>query len=76
MMTLFDEEQISKNHDESIRREAAEKAAKKEKEQAIISLVFICKKMNGSILDVIETVAANYGYSTEEATEIVKKYWN
>ena len=80
MMTLFDEEQIARNHDESIRREAAEKAAKvameKANEKAIASLVGICKKINGSILDVIETVMTDYGYSEKDATSIVQKYWN
>ena len=72
MMTLFDEEQIMKNHDAAIRREEREKA----KEQAIASLVGMCKKMNGSILDVIETVMADYNYSEKDATAIVYKYWN
>ena len=80
MMTLFDEEQIARNHDESIRREATEKAAKvameKANEKAIASLVGICKKINGSILDVIETVMTDYGYSEKDATSIVQKYWN
>ena len=76
MMTLFDEEQIMKNHDAAIRREEREKVTKKEKEQAILSLIFMCKKMNGSMLDVIETVVTNYGYSEKEAEEIVQKYWN
>ena len=44
MMTLFDEEQIMKNHDAAIRREEREKVTKKEKEQAILSLIFMCKK--------------------------------
>ena len=68
MMTLFDHEQIMKNHDASIRRE--------EREQAIASLVGMCKKMNGSMLDVIETVVVDYDYSEKDATAIVQKYWN
>ena len=76
MMTLFDEEQIMKNHDAAIRREEREKATKKANEQAVASLVGMCKKMNGSMLDVIETVVANYGYSEKKAKEIVQKYWD
>ena len=68
MMTLFDEEQIIKNHDAAIRREATEKA--------IESLVCMCKKMNGSIIDVIEIVMTDYGYSEMEATKMVQKYWD
>ena len=76
MMTLFDEEQIMKNHDAAIRRQEREKATKKANEQAVASLVGMCKKMNGSMLDVIETVVANYGYSEKKAKEIVQKYWD
>ena len=83
MMTLFDEEQIIKNHDAAIRREEREKARiEKEKateqanEKAILSLVGICKKMKGSIIDVIEIVMTDYGYSKMEATEMVQKYWD
>ena len=68
MMTLFDEEQISKNHDATIRRE--------EREQAIANLVYMCKKMNGSPLDVIELAIANYKYSEKEAQTLVQKYWD
>ena len=68
MMTLFDEEQLMKNHDASIRRE--------EREQAIASIVRVYKKMNGSMLDAVESVVSDYGYSEEDATAIVQKYWN
>ena len=76
MMTLFDHEQIMKNHDASIRREATEKATKKANEKAIASLVRMCKKMNGSILDAVQSVVLDYDYSEEDATAIVQKYWN
>ena len=76
MMTLFNHEQIMKNHDASIRREATEKATKKANEKAIASLVRMCKRMNGSMLDAIESVVSDYGYSEEDATAIVQKYWN
>ena len=72
MMTLFDHEQIMKNHDASIRREEREKA----NEQAIASIVRIYKKVNGSMLDAVESVVSDYGYSEEDATAIVQKYWN
>ena len=72
MMTLFDEEQISKNYEASIRREEREKA----NEQAIANLVYMCKKMNGSPLDVIELAIANYKYSEKEAQTLVQKYWD
>ena len=80
MMTLFDEEQLMKNHDANIRREAAEEATKiateKANEKAIASLVRMCKRMNGSMLDAIESVVSDYDYSEEDATAIVQKYWN
>ena len=72
MMTLFDHEQIMKNHDATIRREEREKA----NEKAIASLVRMCKKMNGSILDAVQSVVLDYDYSEEDATAIVQKYWN
>ena len=72
MMTLFDEEQLMKNHDASIRREEREKA----NEKAIASIVRVYKKMNGSMLDAVESVGSDYGYSEEDATAIVQKYWN
>ena len=76
MMTLFDEEQLMKNHDASIYREATEKATKKANEKAIASIVRVYKKMNGSMLDAVESVVSDYGYSEEDATAIVQKYWN
>lgn len=80
MSTLFDYETIMKNHDATIRREATEKATKiateKANERAIASLVRMCKKMNGSTLNAIESVVSDYGYSEEDATAIVQKYWN
>ena len=72
MMTLFDEEQLMKNHDASIRREIR----REEREQAIASIVRVYKKMNGSMLDAVESVVSDYGYSEEDATAIVQKYWN
>ena len=67
MMTLYDEEQIMKNHDAAIRRE--------EQDKGITSVVSICKRMNGSIVDAVETVVLNYGYTEDEAEKLVKKYW-
>ena len=36
----------------------------------------MCKKMNGSPLDVIELAIANYKYSEKEAQTLVQKYWD
>lgn len=72
MTSLFDEEQLMKNHDASIRREATEKA----NEKAIASIVRVYKKMDGSMLDAVESVVSDYDYSEEEATAIVQKYWD
>ena len=36
----------------------------------------MCKKMKGSIIDVIEIVMTDYGYSEMEATKMVQKYWD
>ncbi len=65
--TLYDEEQIMKNHDAAIRRE--------EQGRGIDSVVDICKKMHGSIVDAVETVVSKYGYTEAEAETLVKKYW-
>ena len=69
MMTLlFDEEQLMKNHDASIRRE--------EQEQAIANIVTIYRQMDGSMDAAIQNVVTMYGYSEEDAAAIVQKYWN
>lgn len=68
MMTLFNHEQIMKNHDASIRRE--------EREQAIANIVTIYKQVDGSMDAAIQNIMTMYGYSEEEATAIVQKYWN
>lgn len=76
MMTLFDQEQIMKNHDASIRREEREKATKKANEQAIVNIITIYKQVNGSMDDAIQNVMTMYDYSEDDATAIVQKYWN
>ena len=68
LMTLFDHEQIMKNHDASIRRE--------EREQAIANIVAIYRQIDGSMDAAIQNIVAMYGYSEENATDIVQKYWN
>ena len=72
MMTLFDEEQIIKNHDAAIRREEREKA----NEQAIANIVAIYRQVDGSIDTAIQNVMQMYGYSEKDATKIVQKYWD
>ena len=72
MMTLFDHEQIMKNHDATIRREEREKA----NERAIANIVTIYKKIDGSMDDAIQNVVTMYDYSEEDAKAIVQKYWN
>ena len=67
MSTLFDYETIMKNHDATIRREA--------NERAIANIVTIYKQMDGSKDAAIQNVVAMYGYSEEDATAIVQKYW-
>ena len=57
MMTLFDHEQIMKNHDASIRRE--------EREQAIANIVAIYRQIDGSLVAAFQIVLAMYGYSEE-----------
>ena len=76
MMTLFDEEQIIKNHDAAIRREATETATAKANEQAIANIVAIYRQIDGSIDTAIQNVMQMYGYSEKDATKIVQKYWN
>lgn len=68
MMTLFDNEQIMKNHDATIRREATEKA--------IINIITVYKEVNGTREDAIRSIVTMYEYSLQDATAIVEKYWN
>ena len=72
MMTLFDHEQIMKNHDASIRREEREKA----NEKAIITLVQTYKELNGTKENAIQKVIVTYHYSEDESSKLVEKYWN
>lgn len=68
MITLFDNEQIMKNHDATIRREATEKA--------IINIITVYKEVNGTREDAIRSIVTMYEYSLQDATAIVEKYWN
>ena len=68
MMTLFDHEQIMKNHDATLIRN--------EQEKAIANIVTIYKQVDGSMDAAIQNVMTMYGYSEEDATAIVQKYWN
>ena len=61
MMTLFDEEQISKNHEASIRRE--------EREQANVNFVLNMHKKGFDV----ECIAEMVELSTEEVNEIIEK---
>ena len=61
MMTLFDEEQISKNHDASIRRE--------EREQANVNFVLNMHKKGFDV----ECIAEMVELSTKEVNEIIEK---
>ena len=65
MMTLFDEEQISKNHDATIRREEREKATKKANENFVLNMY---KKGFD-----VECIAEMVELSTEEVNEIIEK---
>ena len=71
MMTLYDEEQIMKNHDAALTRKITEQVT----EQGIASLVKLCKRMNGSIEDAVETVISEYGFTEEKARDIISRYW-
>ena len=44
-------------------------------EQGIASLVKLCKRMNGSIEDAVETVISEYGFTEEKARDIISRYW-
>ena len=75
MMTLYDEEQIMKNHDAALTREVTEQVTERVVEQGIASLVKLCKRMNGSIEDAVETVISEYGFTEEKARDIISRYW-
>jgi len=68
MMTLFDHEQIMKNHDATLIRN--------EQEKAIITLVQTYKELNGTKENAIQKVIVTYHYSEDESSELVEKYWN
>ena len=68
MMTLFNQEQIMKNHDATLIRN--------EQEKAIANIVTIYKQIDGSMDAAIQNVVAMYDYSEEDAIAIVQKYWN
>ncbi|MCR4605490.1 MAG: hypothetical protein K5639_05770 [Eubacterium sp.] len=44
-------------------------------EQGLKGIVSLCKKMNGSEIDVVESVVSTYGVSEENARVMIKKYW-
>ena len=83
MMTLYDEEQIMKNHDAALTRKITEQVTERVTEQVtgrvaeqgIASLVKLCKRMNGSIEDAVETVISEYGFTEEKARDIISRYW-
>ena len=83
MMTLYDEEQIMKNHDAALARKITERVTERVTEevtervaeQGIASLVKLCKRMNGSIEDAVETVISEYGFTEEKARDIISRYW-
>ena len=79
MMTLYDEEQIMKNHDAALTRkiteQVTERVTERVAEQGIASLVKLCKRMNGSIEDAVETVISEYGFTEEKARDIISRYW-
>ena len=99
MMTLYDEEQIMKNHDAALARKITERVTERVTEevtervteqvtervteqvtervaeQGIASLVKLCKRMNGSIEDAIETVISEYGFTEDKARDIISRYW-
>ena len=87
MMTLYDEEQIMKNHDAALTRKiteqvteevterVTEQVTERVAEQGIASLVKLCKRMNGSIEDAVETVISEYGFTEEKARDIISRYW-
>ncbi|MCR4605930.1 MAG: HEPN domain-containing protein [Eubacterium sp.] len=45
------------------------------REDGIKGIVTLCKKMNGSEIDVVESVVSTYGVSEEDARVMIKKYW-
>ena len=69
--TLYDEEQIMKNHDATLIRETVTK----ERDKGIRNLIDMCKKMQGSAADAVESVVSGYDYKEKEAEALVKKYW-
>ena len=57
------------------KEEAREEGREEGREDGIKAIVALCRKMNGSEIDVIESVVSTYGLTEDEAKVIVKKYW-
>ena len=45
------------------------------RESGIKSTIMLCKKLNGGMIDAVESVVATMGLSSSEAEALVKKYW-
>ena len=73
--TLYDEEQIMKNHDATLVRETETRVIAEQQDKGIRNLIAMCKKMKGSIADAVESVVSGYDYKEKEAEALVKKYW-
>ena len=69
MMTLFEEEQISKNYEASIRREEREKATKIATQKANENFVLNMSKKGFDV----ECIAEMVELSTDEVNEIIEK---
>ncbi len=74
-MTLFDEDQIQKNHDAQLVRETRQQVTETEQQKAVKAVVGALKKVNGSRTDAVEAIVSEYGYSIQQAENEVKKYW-
>ena len=83
MMTLYDEEQIRKNHEAQLVRETTQQVTQKvtqqvtetEQQKAVKAVVGALKRANGSRTDAVEAIVSEYGYSVQQAENEVKKYW-
>ena len=66
-ITEYDEEETMNLFKEEGREEG--------REEGIRGIIALCRKMNGSEIDVVESVVSTYGVTEDEAKVMVRKYW-
>ena len=61
---------------EEAKKQVTQQVKQQERDKGIASIVNICKKMHGSIVDAVETVVSGYGYTEQETEKLIKNIGN